>query len=326
MPKLAPRPSPVPEAREMDTQRSSHKQADRPVKTGGGASVGDLDPGKRHPDLRPSMTSDHAFSLVVLRCLATMVANRDATARSDPTALHQMRISVTCLKAAAAFFSPMVDDDQWRHLKLEFKWLNSHLGAARDLDVVIGQLAARGNGDSLPAKLRQDWSASHARVAAALKSERFRRLISNAAEWVQRGDWRRRPEAASHPVQAMTIADYSRRRLARWRTQILSRSSELEAMAPETRHRLRIRTKRLRYATEWFGEFLPGSTPKSLRATLKQLRRAQTCLGELNDAERARALLEASGAEQAASPKRDKQLLRASQAAFATLTALTDEN
>ncbi len=312
----------------MDTQRSSQRQIDRPVQTGARARVVDLDPGRRHPDLRPAMTTDHAFSLVVLRCLESMVANQEATARGDATALHQMRISVTCLKAAVSFFSPMVDDEQWRLLKVEFKWLNGHLGAARDLDVVIGQLAAGGNGDSLPPKLRQDWSANHTRVAAALRSERFRRLVASAAEWVQRGEWRRRDEAASHPVRAMTIADYSRRRLARWRAQILSRSGELAVMDPETRHRLRIRTKRLRYATEWFGEFLAGSTPKTLRAMLRQLRRAQTCLGELNDAERARALLESSGANnaQAVSPKRDKQLIRATQAAFAELLALTGED
>ena len=312
----------------MDMQRSSPRQANRLAKTGADVPAISPDPGGRHPDLRPSMTSDHAFSLIALRCLECMVANQEATARGDSEALHKMRISITCLKAAVSFFSSMVAGDQWRRLKLEFKWLNSHLGAARDLDVVIGRLAVNGDGQNLTPKLSHDWSSSHTRAATALKSERFRRLIANAAEWIQHGDWRRPDETAAHPVRAMTISDYAFRRLTRWRGQILRRSSELAVMDPETRHRLRIKTKRLRYAMEWFGEFLPGSTPKILRATLRQLRRAQTCLGELNDAERARALLKPSGADagQAATPKRDKQLIRTTQAAFEALIALTQEN
>lgn len=318
----------------MDIQRSSQNRIDRLANSGRsppGPTIS-LGPGARHPAIRPSTTSDHAFSLIALRCLETLAANQEATARGESAALHQMRIAVTCLKAAVSFFSPMVAGDQWERLKLEFKWLNSHLGAARDLDVVIGQFAANGDDDTLTPGLRRDWSASHVRVAAALKSERFRRLLAGTAEWVQRGDWREPAVAAPQSIRAMTISDYACRRLTRWRAQILRRSGELAAMDPETRHRLRIRTKRLRYATEWFGEYLPGSTPKVLRATLKQLRRAQDSLGELNDAERARVLLESSGAaatlpstQKSSMQKRDKQLIRTTQAAFAALTALSQE-
>jgi len=314
----------------MDTQRSSQSQMERLTKAGkdNASPAAGLNPGARHPDIRPSMTSDHAFSLIALRCLETMVANEDATARGESAALHQMRISATCLKAAVSFFSPMVAGDQWRRLKQEFKWLNGHLGAARDLDVVIGQFVARGDGQSLPPRLGDDWSASHVRVATALKSERFRRLIADAAAWVQDGDWRRPAETARHPVRAMTISDYTRHRLTRWRAEILRKSGELATMDPETRHRLRIRTKRLRYATEWFGEFLPGSTPKVLRATLRQLRRAQGCLGELNDAERARALLKSPVAEgtRLAMRSQDRRLVRAAQAAFNALHALSQQS
>ncbi|MDR3464584.1 MAG: CHAD domain-containing protein [Xanthobacteraceae bacterium] len=281
-----------------------------------------LNPGGRHRDLRPTMTSDHAFSLIALRCLESMVAHQDATVRGESAALHQMRISVTCLKAAVSFFSPVVAGDQWRRIKLEFKWLNSHLGAARDLDVVVGQLLAGGNAHSLTPELKQQWSASHARVAASLRSDRYRRLIAAAADWIQHGEWRSADTAASKPARAATIEAYASQRLGRWLAQILRQSSKLGIMDADTRHRLRIKTKRVRYAMEWFGEFLPGSTPQTLRAILKQLRRAQGCLGELNDAERARALLE-PGKRRATLPKRDRRLVKTTQLAFEALIELT---
>lgn len=303
------------------SNRTLPKQADRPPKGSGRTAAAALNPGGRHRDLRPGMTSDRAFSLIALRCLESMVAHQDATMRGDAVALHQMRISVTCLKAAVSFFSPVVGGDQWHRLKLEFKWLNSHLGAARDLDVVVGQLIASGNTRKLTPELKQQWSTSHARVAATLKSDRYRRLIAAAADWIQRGAWRSADTNTSNPARAATIAVYASQRLRRWLAQILRQSGKLGVMDADTRHRLRIKTKRVRYAMEWFGEFLPGATPQTLRATLKQLRRAQGCLGELNDAERARGLLEPDK-RQGPLPKRDRRLIETTQLAFAALIEL----
>ena len=55
----------------------------------------------------------------------------------DPVALHQTRIGLTRLKAAVAFYGPMVADSEWTRLKSELKWLSAHLSATRDLDVAI---------------------------------------------------------------------------------------------------------------------------------------------------------------------------------------------
>jgi CHAD domain-containing protein len=174
----------------------------------------------------------------------------------------------------------------------------------------------------LTPELKQQWSASHARVAAALRSDHYRRLIATAADWIQHGEWRSVDTGAPKPARAATIAAYASQRLRRWLAQILHESTKLGTMDADTRHRLRIKTKRVRYAMEWFGEFLPASTPEALRATLKQLRRAQGCLGELNDAERARALLKPDK-RRTTLPKRDRRLIRTTQLAFEALIELT---
>lgn len=276
------------------------------------------------------MSCEHAFSLVALRCLASVVAVHDATARGDFAALHQMRIAVTCLKSAVAFFAPMVADDEWLRLKDDIRWLNSHLGAARDLDVVIGQITPPRDGLDSP-QLHEAWSASHAGVAVALRSDRFNRLIGQTADWIQGGHWRLSGDEIRRSTRVSTIADYARQRLGHWQEQILRKGCSLVEMDTEARHRLRIKTKRVRYATEWFGLFLPGATPKLQRARLKQLRRAQSSLGELNDAERARTLFEQTGTDDEARTSRKRsdekseaRLIKAAQAAFEAIAALSE--
>jgi CHAD domain-containing protein len=177
-------------------------------------------------------------------------------------------------------------------------------------------------------ELSRQRNVCHAEVARALQSDRYRRMIESAADWVGSGAWR--DANTDDPVHFVPISVYASRTLRQWCRRILRKSRDLTTMDAEARHRLRIRTKRVRYAMEWFGEFLPGSTPEIRRATLKHLRRVQRSLGELNDAARAEALIaqhgviEPHGERFRASPKRHKQLLRSAQSAFQGLAEIFD--
>jgi CHAD domain-containing protein len=313
----------------MDTPSSDRIKPKRPTgrrQTPANAGrKGSLDPARRPPGLGPSTTSEQAFAMIALRCLDCMVLHEEATLLGDPVALHRIRIAITCLRAAVSFFSLMVAGQEWKRLKRELKWLNRSLSAARDLDVVVERLQTRGEAGSSARGLAVLRSESHARVARAVRSSRYRKLIESSSAWVRSGPWRNGSENSSMSVRAGPISIYASRRLKRWHKRIIRKSGDLAAMDAETRHQLRIRTKRVRYATEWFGEFLPGSTPERRRALLKQLRRAQNSLGELNDAERANALVGATGKRTQTrhdDAKQGKHLLRKAQAAFNALAQL----
>src|SRR3981081_2634788 len=90
---------------------------------------------RRHPAprLHTEMACDTAFRMVASRYLKDLTAYHQATCTGDPTALHHMRIALTRLRTAILFFSPMIDDPERAHMKLELKWLNGQLGAVRDL-------------------------------------------------------------------------------------------------------------------------------------------------------------------------------------------------
>src|SRR5262249_36021640 len=94
------------------------------------------------PRLNAAMACDTAFRIVARRHLDALSANHEATCRGEPTALHQMRVALTHLRTAILFFSPMVEDAIRDEIRDELKWLNSELGAVRDLDVAVERVVA----------------------------------------------------------------------------------------------------------------------------------------------------------------------------------------
>ncbi len=78
-----------------------------------------------------------AFQKIALDCVASIKAHHSGACAGDAEAVHQIRVAITRLRAAVAFFAPIVVDAEWLRLKKEIAWLNGSLGAARDSDVVV---------------------------------------------------------------------------------------------------------------------------------------------------------------------------------------------
>jgi CHAD domain-containing protein len=65
---------------------------------------------------------------------------------------------------------------------------------------------------------------------------------------------------------------------------LLSKGKRLDKLEPQRRHRLRIRTKKLRYATEFFAGVFPAKKSKRRRQKFAEsLEKLQDSLGDLND-------------------------------------------
>src|SRR5215475_3347554 len=154
------------------------------------------------PKLNAAMPCDTAFRVLAGRYLKDLIANHEATCKGDTEALHQMRISLTHLRAAIQFFSPMVDDPLKGDIRDNLKWLNGELGALRDLDVAIAGIKKASPGHPLAAPDLQVWQDKRAgaqrELARSLKSARYRRLIERTSAWIDGGGWatkRSRPAA-----------------------------------------------------------------------------------------------------------------------------------
>jgi len=244
-----------------------------------------------------------------------------------------MRIALTRLRTAISFFSPMVADLQRTRIRNELKWLHTHLGAVRDLDVAIERLKevnkrAKATPDYQALKARR--ADSHRRLARALRSIRYRRLVESACGWIESGPWSMSGGSHAAGQRAVPIAEYSAAKLAQWLAKLLRKSRRLLKMDAEERHRLRLLNKKLSYSIETFEDLFSHKRFSRLEAGLKHLRRAQRALGELNDDTRGHALAAALPRDGAAasfrflSPKREKRLLQTAVEAYRKLAASTE--
>jgi CHAD domain-containing protein len=247
-------------------------------------STAEQKPSRSRPRrLDRTATCETAFCRVGLRCLGEVAANHAATCTGDPTALHQTRVALTRLRAAVAFYTPMVGDAEWSRLKAELKWLNSYLGAARDLDVAIETLTQTGLGGVRA--LKAERRASQERLKQALESDRYRRWFDGMTDWIERGPWTAQQDPRASRRRALAAGTYHARKLARWHDKLTRKSRGLQGMGKRKLHRLRLAGKRLRYAIEFSDGVFPKDEFSRWRDIVKQLRKGQKILGELNDAE-----------------------------------------
>ena len=279
--------------------------------------------------LSPGMACDTAFRIIARRHLDAVLAQHDGTCRGDPDALHQIRIALTHLRTAIRFFSPMVDDTHRPHVWAELKWLNGQLGMVRDLDVAIERVVAE-SGDELAviAEL-QHWdekrAESHRLLARALQSARYRRLVEETSAWIESGPWSTRRSKEAFRLRRCSLADHATARLTEWEETLLRKARKLRKLDVEKRHRLRLLNKRLTYSIESLMDLFDDDTLTKQKSILKQLRKAQRSLGQLNDDARGQALaasLNGAGPEAGIrflDRKREKKLLRTASTAYRKL-------
>jgi CHAD domain-containing protein len=124
--------------------------------------------------------------------------------------------------------------------------------------------------------------------------------VLDLAEWVESGPWAVDDDTKRKALRTRAVSEHAKRKLARLRKRIKSKGADLRHRSVRQRHRLRIRAKRLRYATEFFAATFPGETGAKRRAeSLSALKDLQDALGGLNDLATRHALI-ADGLEGAA--------------------------
>ncbi|MBH5400927.1 CHAD domain-containing protein [Bradyrhizobium sp. CNPSo 4010] len=279
--------------------------------------------------LSPGMACDTAFRIIARRHLDAVIAQHDGTCRGDPDALHEIRIALTHLRTAIRFFSPMVDDALRPDVWAELKWLNGQLGMVRDLDVAIERIVAESGAELAVVAELQRWdekrAESHRLLARALQSARYRRLVEQTSTWIESGPWSTRRSKEAIRLRRRTLADHATERLTEWETTLLKKARKLKKLDVGKRHKLRLLNKRMTCSVESLADLFADGAAVKQKSILKQLRKAQRSLGQLNDDARGQALATSlNGAGIDASNrfldrKREKKLLRKASTAYRKL-------
>ncbi|HKP80342.1 MAG TPA: CHAD domain-containing protein [Phenylobacterium sp.] len=240
--------------------------------------------------LAPETPVAKAFGDIARSCLAQVANNARLLRRyRSLEALHQMRVGLRRFRAALTAFRALVEDREFARLKAESEWLAGELDAARDVDVFIheGFRGARPAGEDreafarLGACLLQAQTRAYERALTALDSPRFVDFMLMAVRWLEMGDWLRSDEPVLRGLREGRTDEFARDRLDRMRRQVRKRGRRLARLDSESRHRLRIKAKKLRYTAEFFSGSFGLRTRR--RRFFRALGDLQDGLGRLND-------------------------------------------
>ena len=247
-----------------------------------------------------------AFQRMTLGCVADIKAHHASACAGDAEAVHQIRVAITRLRAAVAFFAPIVVDAEWRRLKQEIAWLNGSLGPARDSDVVV-EYARRKRYRAwsqrmIGERLDQRQIRDHRRLVRCLRSVRTQRLITAMTGWIRQGPWLERYKRRN---DAEALQSYCAGELSRWHARLVRKGRRLKTLGASRRHRLRIKAKRFRYMLEALTETVSLRGLGEFHRLHRPAKRLQRALGDMRDIERFAGL--ASGPPQVENGKRDRK-------------------
>jgi inorganic triphosphatase YgiF len=243
-------------------------------------------------DIPPALPAAEAFRAIARSCIRQIVANQPVMCSGRAEGLHQLRIGLRRLRAAIALFDDMLADADQKKIKAELKWITQELGPARDLDVFAADVldplqAARPHDATLAAtqgKFDAERKEAYSRAAAAVGSDRFRAALLDLLAWVETGAWGRGGGQQVKSLRSRAIAEHAKAVLAKLRKRIKRTRADIRHLSVKQRHKLRIRAKRLRYATEFFAATFPGdAVAKRREESLAALKDVQDALGALND-------------------------------------------
>ncbi|MBQ0818176.1 MAG: CHAD domain-containing protein [Methyloceanibacter sp.] len=243
-------------------------------------------------EVAPDKTNAEAFRTIARNCLRQIVANTPAVRDGSPEALHQMRIGLRRLRAGIALFTKMLDGEDRESIKDALRWITQELGPARDLDVfmadVLEPLRAAHPDNAEVAEAHRDFmtrrEAAYTRAKDAVGSDRFRGALLDLTAWIETGAWADYDNARSGPAPSDPIAAHGAKQLSRLRRRVKKSGANLRDLTVDERHELRIRAKRLRYATEFFATTFPGKKSDKRRSeSLSALRDLQDSLGVFHD-------------------------------------------
>ena len=242
--------------------------------------------------LTAAMDAASAWQVVLRSCSDQILVNASQIASGEhaPEHVHQLRVGLRRLRSAQRLFEGLGAEAALGDAAAA---LFRRLGGARDMVVIEGEFAAElieamrsaGVSGEVPVAVPAGDEASPAEVLREKASQMLMLDLLTAAHT---------PDALVAPIdvaiaeatdgeapEAMpALRDALAQRLNRWHRQVVADVTRFNELDDASRHQLRKRAKRLRYAAEFSGSLFER---RALRRYLKVLRALQERLGALCD-------------------------------------------
>jgi CHAD domain-containing protein len=204
----------------------------------------------------------------------------------EPESLHQMRVATRQLRAVLRAARPLLIPEWADSLRDELRWLSQLLGPARDLDVQLvyfreeaAELDARDRRALTPFIAHLETQRNNAQdiLLGKLKSARYLDLIRLL---------RQAPHDPTAIESTATLHDIAKQEFSKLRKVIRQAG---HTVSNANIHRIRIKTKRTRYAAE----LAESTVGKSATRFINKARAVQDYLGLHQDAVKAQAYIQA---------------------------------
>jgi CHAD domain-containing protein len=241
--------------------------------------------------IRPENSMAMVAHKVFSRQFARMLAHeKGALKGKNIENLHDMRVAIRRMKAAAKVFEAYLDS---KKLEPHLEGLKSTLGAlsdVRDLDVFrekakeyLNKLPSENEHDLDPlfAVLAEERKKARKSMATYLKSERYANFKKDFLDFLDSESWALPTTTAKHNALPYRVKDVLPSILYARFADISAYSEWVEGpyVSIERLHRLRISSKGLRYTLEFFGNVLG----KEAEVMIKEVTALQDHLGDLHD-------------------------------------------
>lgn len=215
---------------------------------------------------------------VVTGHVATLRSQVGAVRRAEPDGIHDMRVASRRLRAALNEFAPFFERKARVRFAKRIRSVTRRLGQARELDVTLGLLR----------DWRPDLADATAEAVEHLHEELYSQRIAaapsiqRAAAGVESPDFEEALRALfeNRPPATRCYREAGSLRLTR-RLENLSgfHLKWVDSRREEALHRLRVRFKKLRYASETYAPLYGAA----LKPFIQRLKEAQGSLGQWND-------------------------------------------
>jgi CHAD domain-containing protein len=188
---------------------------------------------------------------------------------SDPEGVHQVRVRIRKFRAILAFFRPLFKAENYQQQQDALGKMGQQFGEVRQLDVLLEGISEIEKNASFEisdfGKLKDHLQGKRDSVfehlLTSLKSDAFALDLLDIWVWKLND-----PLEAGAPDLQLSIKDYTDKHIQNWLKKIRRSMKSLDVKDQRLVHRVRIKSKKLRYVIEQLSPILDRKTRKSMAA------------------------------------------------------------
>ncbi|MDO9492549.1 CHAD domain-containing protein [Acetobacterium sp.] len=189
--------------------------------------------------------------------------------QSDPEGVHQVRVRIRKFRAILAFFMPLFKNETYQRQQDILRKMGQQFSEVRQLDVLLEGVSEMEKNANLEIStfgkikdhLQGKREMAFNQLMADLETDAFALDLLDIWVWKLNDPW----EAGSPDLQ-VTLKDYTEKYLDSWLKKIKKSMENLDIKDQQAIHRVRIKSKKLRYVIEQLSSILDRKTRKSMEA------------------------------------------------------------